>query len=59
MIPSLDGGGDGSVAWMRERDTRIVVVPQVKLPAEAEAAVAAADDGDGQPRNSDCWLVHD
>ena len=48
--------GARSVARMRERDTRIVVVPRVKLPAEAEAvAVAATDDGDGQPRNSgDC-----
>ena len=47
--------GARSVARMRERDTRIVVVPRVKLPAEAEAAVAAADDGDGQPRNSGDW----
>lgn len=48
--------GARSVARMRERDTRIVVVvPRVKLPAEAEAAVEAADDGDGQPRYSgDC-----
>lgn len=47
--------GARSVARMRERDTRIVVVPRVKLPAESEAAVAAADDGDGQPRNSGDW----
>lgn len=47
--------GARSVARMRERDTRIVVVPRVKLPTEAVAAVAAADHGDGQPRYSgDC-----
>lgn len=47
--------GARSVARMRERDTRIVVEPRVKLPAEAEAAVSAADDSDGQPQHGgDC-----